>query len=145
MLRIIKLSLANLFLLLNVYTFCVLGYHCIKYNEARTGGIIVIVLMLILLGFGIYLCCSSYKKHRFGRFNIDIFTTVYLFVIFMLGFVVPSHIRVQLTHASGFFWYLSPIVYHLGDNSVGIYEIFLFLAFLFNGLTIGEHKQKYYE
>ncbi len=143
--RSIKLTLANFFLLCALYSFGVVGYHTIKYNEYSVMGLIMSSVMCAAVLFGIVLTCLSYKRHRFGRFNIDIFTTIYLFVVFMLGFTVPSSLNLQFTHIKGFFGFLAPVVFRLGENSIGIYEIFFFVAMILYGLTIGEHKQKYYE
>ena len=142
--RILKLTLANFFLLCALYSFGVLGYHTLKHNEYSLSWLVIGIVMCIAILFGIVLTCLSYKKHRVGRFNIDIFTTIYLFLVFMLGFIVPSGLNFQFTHTGGFFGFLAPIVFRLGENSIGIYEIFFFIAMILYGLTIGEHKQKYY-
>ncbi len=145
MIRSIKLTLANFFLFCALYSFSVLGYHTLKHNEISSFGLIMTLVMCVAILLGIVLTCLSYKKHRIGRFNIDIFTTIYLFLVFMLGFVVPSGLNLQFLHIQGFFGFLAPVVARLGENAIGIYEIFLFIAMIMYGLTIGEHKQKYYE
>ncbi len=145
MIRYIKLTLANIFLLCTLYTFGVLGYHTLKYDEFSSFGLFMTGIMCIATLFGIILTCLSYKKHRFGKLNIDIFTTIYLFFLFMLGFIVPSNLNLQFAHIGGFFGFLAPLVTRLGENAIGIFEIFLFIAMIIYGLTIGEHKQKYYE
>ncbi len=145
MIKNIKLTIANFLLLCALYSFGVLGYHTLKYNEISSFGFIMMLIMSIVIVFGIVLSCLSYKKSRLGRFNIDIFTTIYLFLVFMLGFIVPSQLNLQFTHIQGFFGFFAPVVYRLGENAIGIYEIFLFPAMIVYGLTIGEHKQKYHE
>ncbi len=145
MLRNSKLILSIFFLLSSLYCFGVLSCHCIKYNEASAWGFTAIGLRCMFIITGIVLFCVSFKKHRIGRFNIDIFTTLYLFLVFMLGFLVPNHINFQYTHTAGFFGFLKPFVHLLGENHVGIHEILLFIGLIVYGLTIGEHKQKYYE
>ncbi|MBR3844050.1 MAG: hypothetical protein IKM39_00925 [Clostridia bacterium] len=145
MIKNIKLTITNLLLLIAFYSFGAIGYHCLKHGKGSPFGIAMIFVMSTVILVGIILCCVSYKKHRIGRFNIDIFTTIYLFFVFMLGFVVPNHINLQYIHITGFFPYIAPLVYRLGENAIGIYELFLFPSVITCGLTIGEHKQKYYE
>lgn len=145
MVKNIKLTVANILLLSALYSFGVLGYHTLKHQEITTGGIVMLGVMGLAVLCGIHFSCMSYKKSRLGRFNIDIFTTIYLFVVFMLGFLVPSGLNLQFVHVQGFFGFLAPLVSRLGENAIGIYEIFLFIAMIVYGLTIGEHKQKYYE
>ena len=140
--RYLKLTISNLLLLCSLYTFSILTYHGAKYHEIPTAGTFMLILMMILTGFGVVLCCLSYKKYRFWKFNIDICTTIYLFCVFMTGFLMPGAVNLQFTHISGFFPYLSGIVYRLGENAIGIYEIFLFIGTIIYGLTIGEHNQK---
>ncbi len=141
--RLFKLTLTNILLLFTLYSFGVLTYHCMKYNEITTYGFIILFIILALTVLSVALCCLSYKKHRIGRFNIDIFTTIFLFCVFMLGFLVPGHVNLQYTHILGFYPGISKIIYRLGENAIGVHEILLFISTIIYGLTIGEHQQKY--
>ena len=145
--KVILLSLSIMFLLFSGYSVGVMtvGSIGLKPNLSLCHYIIPFLLILLIL-CGIVLCITCFKSRRIGRFNIDIFTTIFLFFIFMLSFSVNNQLVQQLIPLKSYFSIIRELIYKLSLNGIGIYEGTLALATLCCGLTIGEDKdKKYYE
>ncbi len=95
---------------------------------------------LLTLG-GLVLVGCRFRYPRFGRWNSDIFTTLYLIVTFLSVFTLPSSQLLALSlNQSALRWLLvfAPMAQKLAAEGIGLHEIALFLALLCHGMTIGE-------
>ena len=148
--KIVGLSASIFFLVLSAYSLSVLLFGAIWLvaTTSRTFSVNLImpmVLIILILG-GIVLCAINYKHFRIGRFNSDIFTTIYLFLVFMLSYTVSNTLIMDYVFFREWFPLIWPLMNKFSVNGIGVYEAFLFLATLCCGLTIGEDKnKKYYE
>jgi hypothetical protein len=145
--KILLLCLSILLLLFSAYTLGVLIVGGIFLKPAVS--ILHLILPCLLFSLvlcGIVLCIVCFGKHRIGRFNSDIFTTIILFLVFMLSFTVHNDLVFRLVSLNTWFPVIGELVHKLSLSGIGIYEATLALATLCCGLTIGEGRQKkYYE
>lgn len=144
--KYIWLTFSVIFLLLSAYSMTVLLVFCIGHALGGIGGYAVLSAELLFTIIGVVIVSLGYVRHRFGRFNQDIFATILLFVLFMLSFLIPGDMPAQYVGLAHWFPAIGKLVSTLGNSSIGIYEVFLFIAMLCCGMTIGEDKnRKYYE
>ena len=148
--KICGLSAAILFLALSVYFLAVLLFGAIFLTETTSrnysANLIMPCVLIILIIGGIALCAYNYKHFRIGRFNSDIFTTIYLFLVFMISYTIDNTLIMDYVHFSEWFPFIWPIMMKFTVSGIGIFEATLFLATVCCGLTIGEDKnKKYYE
>ncbi len=144
--KILLLSLSILSMVFSLYAITVMLIFTVTSGQSVTAGIIVPIVLLVLILFGIFLLGYCYRHFRFGKYNVDILTTIYLFLVFMFAYTVPNSIITNYLGAEHFFPLISSFITVMATKSIGIYEATLFMATIFCGLTIGEDKnKKYYE
>lgn len=148
--KIIGLSASILFLAFSIYSLTVLVVGTLWLRKGTTSPfppelVMPIILVFLMIG-GIVLCAINYKRFRIGRFNSDIFATIYLFLLFMLTYTVSNTLVLNYAFFADWFPLIWPVMFKFSINGIGVYEATMFMATLCCGLTIGEDKnKKYYE
>lgn len=132
--KTIGLSISLGFLGLSLYSLLILAVSAHLFGHSAS---LILVTCFILISMG--LVCYNFNHTRLLNWNADIVMTILLFITFMLSFTLPNRIFSNTAYLS-LFWFLKPMVAHLMQHNIGIYELFLFFALLAVGLTIGEDR-----